>query len=90
MSKLFSIVEFPIILGAGIAGQKVAAKLWTQATGSDPPDTGEEDVRLAALLAAAVLEGTLYKLSRMAVERGLRVAVARTTGTWPGGTGEGE
>ncbi len=72
---------------AGIIGQKIAAKLWSRAFGSEVPDTAQENVRVAQLLPAAVLEGTLYKLARMAIDRGLRFAAARSEGTWIGKTG---
>jgi hypothetical protein len=90
MSKLIAAAEFPIILLAGILGQKVAAKLWSAVLKSDPPDTSQEDVRWSLLLAAAVVEGTLYKLARMAVERSLRTSLARATGSWPAAVGKGE
>ncbi len=84
MSKFFSIAEFPIILFSGILGQKMADGLWSRFLDSDPPDTAQEDVRWAQLIPAAIVEGTFYKLARMLVDRGLRMAVARSTGTWPG------
>jgi hypothetical protein len=90
MQSLPSAVTFPIILVAGILGQKLAAKLWKQAFDADPPDTAQEDVRLLPLLGAAVVEGTMYKLLRMAADRGLRRAVHGLSGNWPGETGEGE
>lgn len=82
--------ELPILVVAGILGQKIAAKLWSQAFNSEPPDTAQENVRVAQLIPAAILEGTLYKLTRMAIDRGLRIAAARSEGTWIGKTGEGE
>jgi len=82
--------ELPVLVVAGILGQKLAAKLWSKAFDSEPPDTAQQDVRVAPLLGAAVLEGTLYKLARMGIDRGLRVAAARSEGTWIGRTGEGE
>lgn len=90
MSKIISAAEFPIILVAGILGQKAAAKLWGAVLKSGPPDTSQEGARWSHLLAAAVVEGTLYKLARMAVERGLRRSLARATGTWPTAVGKGE
>lgn len=87
MSKFFSIAEFPVILLAGILGQKIADKLWSQVLDSEPPDTAQEEVRWPQLIPAAIVEGTLYKIARMLVDRGLRVAVARSTGTWPGAEG---
>ncbi|MDP9384751.1 MAG: DUF4235 domain-containing protein [Actinomycetota bacterium] len=82
--------ELPILVVAGIIGQKLAAKLWSQALGSEPPDTAQQNVRVRPLIAAAVLEGTLYKLARMAIDRSLRVAAAKSEGTWIGKTGQGE
>lgn len=90
MSKVVSTLEFPIILIAGILGQKVASKLWSSVLGSDPPDTAEEHVNWPLLIPAAIVEGTFYKAFRMLVERGVRLAVARSTGTWVGRAGEGE
>lgn len=90
MQKLPSVVAFPTILVAGILGQKLAAKLWSQLFDDDPPDTAQEDVRLLPLLGAAVIEGTMYKLLRMAADRSLRQGVLKFSGNWPGQTGEGE
>jgi hypothetical protein len=70
--------------------RKVPAKLWNQVFDEDPPDTAQEHVRLLPLLAAAILEGTLYKLLRMGADRALRQAVLKFSGNWPGQTGEGE
>lgn len=90
MQSLPSALTFPIILVAGILGQKLAAKLWSQAFGEDPPDTAQQDVQWPALLGAAVIEGTMYKLLRMVADRGLRKAVFNMSGNWPGEIGDGE
>jgi hypothetical protein len=83
-------LELPILVVAGILGQKIATKLWTLALKSPPPDTAQEHVRLAQLIPAAILEGTLYKLTRMAIDRGLRIRAAKSEGTWIGKPGQGE
>jgi hypothetical protein len=90
MMTLLLKAELPILVVAGIIGQKVAAKLWRLAFDSEVPDTAQKDVPVAALIPAAVLEGTLYKLARMAIDRSLRVAAARSEGTWIGKAGQGE
>ena len=82
--------ELPILVVAGILGQKIAAKLWTLVFHSPPPDTAQEHVRVAQLIPAAILEGTFYKLTRMAIDRSLRIAAARSEGTWLGKPGQGE
>ena len=90
MMRFLLKAEFPIILTAGILSQKLAAMLWSRAFGEAPPDTADKNVRVVDLIPAAVVEGTLYKLSRMAIERGLRVAASRSSGTWIGERGQGE
>jgi hypothetical protein len=82
--------ELPILVVAGIVGRKVAAKLWTQVAGTPIPDTAQREVRVQQLLLAGILEGTLWQLSRMAIDRGLRLAVQRSEGVWIGKPGEGE
>ncbi len=82
--------ELPILVVTGIIAQKIAAKIWSRAFDDQVPDTAQENVRWQWLIPAAVLEGTLYKLVRMGVDRGLRVAASRSEGTWLGKTGEGE
>jgi len=54
------------------------------------PNTAQENVRVLELLPVAVLEGTFYKLARMAIDRSLRVAASRSEGVWLGETGSGE
>lgn len=90
MGKLVSIAELPILVVAGIVGQKVAAALWKRALGDDPPDTAQERPRWGLLIPAAVIEGTFYKLFRMALDRAIRTGIARSSGTWVGQAGEGE
>lgn len=90
MATLLLKAELPILVIAGIVGQKVAAKLWQRATGSEVPDTAQRDVDVPMLIPAAILEGTLYKLSRMGIDRALRHAAQRSEGVWIGRTGEGE
>ena len=90
MAKLLLKAELPILVVAGILGQKLAAKLWSRAFGTEIPDTAEQHVRLASLIPAAIFEGALYKLSRMAIDRGLRLSASRSEGGWVGEKGEGE
>lgn len=90
MSKILLKVELPILVVAGIIAQKIAAKLWSAIFGDDVPDTAQENVRVGLLVPAAILEGTLYKLARMAIDRRLRISAAKSEGKWVGKPGEGE
>lgn len=90
MSTILLKAELPVLVVAGIIGQKIAAKLWSAAFGTQVPDTAQEHVRVSQLIPAAILEGTLYKLARMAIDRGLRVSARRSEGVWLGKAGDGE
>jgi hypothetical protein len=86
LSKLFSMAKFPIILLSGNMGQRIADRLWSQVLGSGAPDTAQEDICWTPADSGGGRRGeTLYKIARMVVDRGLRTAVARSTGRWPGG-----
>ena len=90
MTKLLNVMSFPLIVVSGIVGKKIATALWQRVTGEMPPDTAQEHVGWLQLLPAAVVEGTLWQLSRMVLDRSLRRSVAVATGVWPGEAGEGE
>ena len=90
MATILLKAELPVLVLAGILGQKLAAKLWLRATGSEVPDTAQREVNVAMLIPAAIVEGTLYKLSRMGIDRALRHAAQRSEGKWIGQPGEGE
>lgn len=90
MGKALSIAMLPVLVLSGILGKKVAALVWKQVTGEPPPDTADEQIRWPQLIPAAVIEGTAFMVSRMLLDRGVRMAVARSTGSWPGERGQGQ
>ncbi|MDQ3609768.1 MAG: DUF4235 domain-containing protein [Actinomycetota bacterium] len=90
MTKLLNVMSFPIIVVSGIVGKKIARALWQRVTGEMPPDTAQEHVGWLQLLPAAVVEGTLWQLSRMVLDRSLRRSIAVATGEWPGQAGQGQ
>lgn len=90
MAKVLNVLSFPLIVVSGIVGKKIATALWQRVTGAPPPDTAQEQVRWPELIPAAIVEGTLWQLSRMVLDRSLRRGVAVATGSWPGEAGQGE
>ena len=90
MLKLLLKAELPLLVVAGIVGQALAKKAWTAVAGGPVPDTAQRHVSVAQLVPVAVVEGTLYKLTRMALDRALRNAIANREGTWVGSAGDGE
>jgi hypothetical protein len=79
----------PVGLIAGAAAGMLAGVLFRQAwrglSGQDDaPGATDEDRGWTEILLAATLQGAIFGLVRAAVDRGGAVAVARTTGDWPG------
>ncbi len=90
MLKFIIKLELPVLVAAGILGHKAAEKIWERLFDDQVLDTAQKEVDVVKLLPVAVLEGTLYKLARMGLDRGLRVAEERRSGNWIGKAGDGE
>lgn len=90
MNKALSLLSFPLIVVSGVIGKKIATLLWTRVVGEAPPDTAQEHVDWPHLIPAAIVEGTVWQLSRMVLDRSLRRGIAAATGTWYGEPGQGE
>jgi hypothetical protein len=84
MKVLFLPIGLIASLAAGFAAKGVFGRIWGVIDEEEPPDPKHRDVTWPKLLAAAALEGAIFKVSRAAAARGTRIAVANLTGSWPG------
>lgn len=77
---------FGIIIGilAGQLGKKVFDFVWTKIDDEDPPKPTTEEVGWPKLLAAAALQGVIFRVIRTAVDRNAAQGFAYLTGVWPG------
>jgi hypothetical protein len=84
MKLLFA--PFSIIAGllAGFAGKKLFEQVWGLIDDEKPPESEHRDASWGKVVAAAAVEGAIFRATKMAVDRGARVAFANATGTWPG------
>jgi hypothetical protein len=84
MKLLF--IPFSVI--GGLASGFVAKKLFEQAWGvvdtQEPPKPEHREVGFGKVIAAAALEGAIFKGTRAAIDHKSRQAFANATGTWPG------
>jgi hypothetical protein len=82
------ILFIPFSITAGFVSGFVAKKLFEQAWGivdtEEPPKPEHRQVPLAKVVAAAALEGAIFKATRAAIDHKAREAFASATGTWPG------
>jgi hypothetical protein len=84
MKLLFT--PFSIILGlvAGMIGKKIFEQVWGLIDDEEPPESEHREATWGKVVAAAAVEGAIFRATKMAVDRGARVAFANATGTWPG------
>lgn len=84
MSKLMFL---PISIGAGLLAGLIGKKLFGVVWGvidEEPPSAEHRDVTVLKLIAALVLQGTLFSLIKGLVDHGSRHAFAPVTGARPG------
>jgi len=82
----FLFAPFSIIAGllAGILGKKLFEQVWGLIDDEEPPESEHRAASWGKVVAAAAIEGAIFRATKQAVDRGARVAFANATGTWPG------
>lgn len=77
---------FGIIIGlmAGQVGKKIFDFVWTKIDDEDPPKPTTQNARWPKLLAAAAVQGVVFRVVRTVVDRNAAQGYAYLTGVWPG------
>jgi Protein of unknown function (DUF4235) len=77
---------FGIVLGilAGILSKKAFEAVWGMIDNSEPPKATTLQTTWPKVIAAAVVEGVTFKVTRAAVDRVGAQGFAHLTGVWPG------
>ena len=75
-----------ILLGilAGLLGKKAFDFVWTKLSDEEPPEPTTEETTWQRVLAAAAVQGVIFRLTRVAVDRWGAIGWRHLTGTWPG------
>jgi hypothetical protein len=71
-------------LVAGFIGQKAFDAIWGKVDEEEPPQPDHREVSLAKLAIALIIEGAIFRLVKGLFDHGVRRAVERMTGEWPG------
>ena len=84
MKLLF--IPFSVIggLASGFLAKKLFEQAWGVVDDGEPPKPTHREVPFAKVIAAAALEGAIFKGTRAAIDHKSRQAFATATGTWPG------
>ena len=84
MKLLF--IPFSVVGGliSGFLAKKLFEQLWGVVDDEEPPKPEHRQVPMGKVVAAAALEGAIFKGTRAAIDHKSRQAFANATGTWPG------
>jgi uncharacterized protein DUF4235 len=84
MKLLFAPIGIIAGLLAGMVAQKGFDRLWAVFDEEEPPEPDQRDASYPKLIAALLVEGAVFRLTKGVVDHGVRSGFARMTGTWPG------
>jgi hypothetical protein len=75
-----------IVLGiiGGLLGKKLFNIVWTKVDDQEPPEATTDQTTWARVLAAAAVQGLIFKTVRAAVDRWGAIGWHYLTGSWPG------
>jgi hypothetical protein len=79
-------IPFSVVSGliAGFLGKKLFEQIWGVVDEREPPEPEHRYATWGKVIAAAAIEGAIFRATRAAVDRSSRQAFASLTGTWPG------
>jgi hypothetical protein len=69
---------------SGFLAKKLFEQLWGLVDDEEPPKPTHREVPIAKVVAAAAIEGAVFKGTRAVIDHKARQAFAGATGTWPG------
>jgi hypothetical protein len=81
---LFIPVSVGTGLAAGFVAKKIFDQLWEAFDAEEPPDSQHREIDVRKLLAAAAVQGAIFRVVKEASDHYGRRAFANVTGTWPG------
>ena len=75
-----------IVLGliGGILGKRAFNAVWTRVDEEKPPKATTKEATIAKVVGAAAIQGLVYKVVRVVVDRAGARGWERLTGRWPG------
>ena len=75
-----------IVLGilGGLVGKRIFNFVWTKIDDEDPPKGTTEEANWPKILAAAAVQGVIFRTTRVAIDRYGAIGWSYLTGSWPG------
>ena len=72
------------VLSGIVVARPVFNQVWGAFADEEPPTATTRDINWSRLLLAAAVQGMVFRVVRVLVDRGLANVWAGLTGTWPG------
>jgi hypothetical protein len=75
-----------IVLGivAALLGKRIFTFVWTKIEDQEPPEPTTEETSWRRLLAVATVQGVIFRITRVTVDRYGAIGWRYLTGVWPG------
>ena len=84
MGLIYKPIGITLGILAGIAGRKLFDFVWTKLDDEEPPEPTTEQTSWRKLLGAAAVQGVIFRVTRVVVDRYGAIGWSYLTGTWPG------
>ena len=84
MRFLFAPLGIAAGLIAGSVGKKLFDIVWGWIDDEEPPESEHLRISIPKMLAAAALQGALFRVAKNGVDHASRRAFMSLTGSWPG------
>ena len=83
-----TLIYKPIGIGlgimAGIVGRAIFGKIWGLIDDEEPPEATTRRVSWPKLLLAAAIQGMIFRVVKVSVDRAGAIGWSSLTGSWPG------
>ena len=84
MKLLYKPIGLALGILSGLVGRRIFDFVWTKIDEEDPPKGTTQRAPWGKILAAAALQGMIFKSTRVVVDRYGAVGWSYLTGAWPG------
>jgi hypothetical protein len=81
---LFVPISVGTALTAGFVAQKIFEQIWELFDQEEAPDSKYRDIDVRKLIAAAAVQGAVFRVVKEASDHYARRGFANVTGSWPG------
>ena len=84
MTLIYKPIGIVIGILAGLVGKRIFNFVWTKIDDEDPPKPTTEIATWPKILVVAAVQGVIFRVTRVVVDRNAAQGWAYLTGVWPG------